>query len=276
MSTPSRREFFTYAAAATLASTLPASAHTKKDESKKDRPLVVDVVGPMALRWSGENFELWMPDLSSGKNPHEAGIMTPVTSFELLRGNYQITGPSPAAAGSKLTPHGTGGGEIYEGHPSDYSTPNRYIYMSLPKPYQIVVLDPVPARIYRKASELAKMSSRLYATGVRLLYEKANEPRLVDGKGVASIMPDGKIPFDPDQQEIQLNMLIGYAPYYTNDPDHTDAKNSFNAISKLFGLDLQVEFDETQLNAFIRRAGNEKEPIRPFQDCKSLAIGVGG
>src|SRR5262245_13546452 len=110
MLTPSRREFFTYAAAATLASALPASAQTKNQTKTNTTllPLVVDVIGPMALRWSGALFELWMPDLTTKKNqhkpgitPHQAGIMTAVTSIELTEGGtYKITGPS----GPQATP----------------------------------------------------------------------------------------------------------------------------------------------------------------------------
>lgn len=282
MNTPSRREFFTYAAAATLASALPTQAQSKTDQTKKDTtllppndpaalPLVVDVIGPMAFRWSGGKFELWMPDLTTVKNlkkpgvtPHQAGIMTTVTSIELKEsGDYKITGPSESSGNP--TVYSPQGGQVYETKVKDTSAPTKYIHMSLPMPHCLVVLDPVGATV----SGSAPKASGIYATGVRLFYDQANKPELW--------YPDGHsltIPFYASQYEKQTNMLIGYAPYDSADPHHEHAKASFHEVSLLFPpLDLQVDFEP------------EPKPISAlyavpavgrFNDCKSLVIGLDG
>ena len=256
MNTPSRREFFTYAAAATLASAL-AACQTKKETTL--HPLVVDVIGPMAFQWSGELFELWMPDLTTEKNlnkpgitKHQAGIMTTVTSFELNEsGDYKITGPSR----SKGTPttYSMPGTQVYQAHVQGTRAENKYIYMSLPMPRCIVVLDPVQATI----SGSVPRSSGTYAVGVRLFYDHANKPELW--------YPNGNpvtIPLYASPLEKQTNMLIGYAPYDSADPNDDHAKASFHEVSLLFPpLDLQVEF---AVNKTVAR----------FTPCMSPALGL--
>ncbi len=270
---PTRREFFTYAAAATVASALPVSAQTK-NQTKTDTtvlPLVVDVIGPMAFRWSEKKFELWMPDLTTPKNlkkpgvtQHQAGIMTGVTSMELKEsGNYKLSGPSDSSGNP--TVYSPQGCQVYETKVKDTSTPTKYIYMSLPTPRCVVVLDPVVATI----SGSSPTASGTFAVGVRLFYDQANKPELwyPDGHSVT-------IPFYASPLEKQTNMLIGYAPYDTADPNHDHAKASFHEISLLFPpLDLQVEFDSKPVNnlgQFAIRMGG------PLHDCKSPVIGVGG
>ena len=275
MSTPSRREFFTYAAVATLASALPASAQTKKDQTKKVTkllPLVVDVIGPMAFRWSGTKFELWMPDLTTKKNlgkagvtQHQAGIMTTVTGSELNEaGDYQITGPSSWAGNP--TVYSTNGGQVYEAKVNDTSARDRYIKMYLPMPHYIVVLHPVKASIYPTGSQ--QKTSGAFAVGVRLFYDQAGKPELVCPKGHSVI-----IPFDASPPETQTNMLIGYAPYDSRDDNHENARASFKEVSLLFPpLDLQVDFGPQAMSsgAFVH------PDMGPFHDCKSPVIGLGG
>jgi hypothetical protein len=263
MKTSSRREFVTYAAAATLASGY------QTDQTKKDKtllPLVVDVIGPMAFRWSGSEFELWMPFIE--KYPHQAGIMTSVTSFELPpnKNDYRISGPSSFNGKPEL--HRTGGGQIFQAKVKETSAPSRLIKMLFPMPRLIVLLDPVWAKINPRDSA-APSTNELYAVGVRLRYDHAGEPTLYDSKGVSHLVPNGKIPFDPAPGETQLNMLIGYEAYDTTDPSHAESKESFHQISMLFPpLDLQVEFDS--------QPGGDSFKVIPFsgifRDCRSPVL----
>jgi hypothetical protein len=248
MNTPSRREFFTYAAAATLASALPASSQTKKDQTKNDTtrlPLVVDVFGPMAFRWSGSSFDVWMPDLDAGKS-HEAGVMTPIMGFELRKGNYQISG-TKGFAGNPGTPYRSGRGQIYQTGTSD--APKEYeIHISLPMPFHLGLLHPMGAKIWSNGNKPPDYT--LYAVGLRLYYAHAGAPTLsmVDGTALPpGPPPDGVIQFGPDPPAVQLDMSISYLPYNDRDPD--DAKNSFAALAKLLKLDLQLELQDYRQEA---------------------------
>ena len=227
---------------------MSTSAQTKTDQSKNDkiqRPLVVDVIGTIAVRWSETSFELWMPDLTGKKNrhgeeirPHQAGISTKVTGFELGKGDYQIVG-TESSPELPAEPYPTGKAKIYQCHASDTSAPNRYIHMLLPVPHCIVVLDPVPAKIYQKKSDQPDKASS-YASGVRLLYGHSGTPSLKDLKDPGSLR---EIELDPAPCEKQSNMLVRYTPYDTRDIDHADSQAEFREVSLLFSLDLQVDFD---------------------------------
>jgi hypothetical protein len=258
MNTPSRREFFTYAAAATLASALPASAQTKKDQTKNDTtrlPLVVDVFGPMAFQWSGSRFDVWMPDL--GKS-HEAGIMTPIVGFELPKGNYQISG-TKGFAGKPVTTHLSGNGQIYKTGTSD-APKQYYIHLSLPMPFHIGLLHPMPAKIWSNGNK--PQTDTLYAVGLRLFYANAGAPTLsmVDGTALPLGPPsDGVIRFDPDQPpEVQVDMSISYLPYDASVPN--DDRNSFAAVAKLLELDLQIEFPA------------HHQEVTPHRPCRSPVL----
>ncbi len=287
MNKPSRREFFTYAAAATLASGCKTDqtktneakiGQTNPDQSKKDTtllPLVVDVIGPMAFQWTGTKFELWMPDLSSNKRPpgiteHKAGIMTTVTSIELKDGgNYEICGPSNSSVSA--TTYTPPGAQVYQAQVKETSALNkRYIYMSLPMPSCIVVLDPVPATVYPTASPQQKTSGT-FAVGVRLFYTQAGEPTLC-----CPNKQKRAIPFYASPCEKQTNMEIGYAPIDTRDPNHADSRKAFHEVSRLLGLDLQVAFDESQPMTQPTSALTMEPFTGRYHDCKSLVIGVGG
>jgi hypothetical protein len=253
MNTPSRRKFFTYAAAATLASALPASAQTKKDQTKNDTtslPLVVDVFGPMVFQWSGSRFHVWMPDLDAGKS-HEAGIMTPIMGFELPKGNYQISG-TKGSTDKHVTPHSSTHGQIYQTGTSD-APEGYYIHISLPMPFHIGLLHPMPAKIWSNGNK--PQTDTLYALGLRLFYAKAGAPTLsmVDGTALPPGPPsDGVIRFDPDHPpEVQVDMSISYLPYNARDP--YDADNSFKALAKLLKLDLQLELLDHHQEATLHR-----------------------
>lgn len=242
MNTPSRREFFTYAAA-TLASALPASAQTKNDQSKTDaRLLVVDVIGPMAFQWSGSRFDVWMPNLDAQSKSHEAGITTPLLGFRLLTGNYQIQVPG-VAAGNPVTLHRTGGSQIYAAdtsyHPKVSEPPKEYfIYLSLPKPFHIALLHPLLAKIW-PSGDKEPSGSTFYAVGVRLLYPNVGVPTLTPLP--SGVPADGW--FDPDSAELQLDMSISYLPQNVSDDD---VKESFKALANLLNLKLEVKLDESR------------------------------
>ena len=270
MNIPSRREFLTSAVAATLASGCKTD-QTKADRTETDKthlPLVVDVIGPMAFQWCGNEFELWMPAID--QYPHEAGIMTSVTSFDLLKGDYRMSGPS--SSNSKPTVHQTSGGQVYQVKVTDSSAANnKYIHMSLPMPRLIVVLDPVLAAVYPTKAKPQPLTFQLYAVGVRLRYDHAGEPTLHDSQGVSHLVPNGKIPFDAAPGETQLNMLIGYEANDNKDADYQESRESFHQISTLFPpLDLQVEFAPQSAS----ESPNVVSHRGIFRDCRSLVIGV--
>lgn len=240
------------------------SAQTKTDQNKNDkiqRSLVVDVVGPIAVRWSETSFELWMPDLTGKKNrhqagitPHQAGISTKVTGFELGKGDYQIIG-TESSPELPAEPYPTGKGRIYQCHATDTSAPNRYIHMLLPVPHCIIVLNPVLAKIYQKKSDQPDQVGS-YAAGVRLLYEHSGTPCLKDSK---DSKPLPEIQLDPAPCEKQSNMLISYTPYDTRDTDHADSEAEFREVSLLFSLDLHIDLEPGQ-------------PVGPHLPCMSPVL----
>jgi hypothetical protein len=244
MNTLSRREFVTYAGAASLASALPASAETRAGKTNKDRttkPLVVDVIGPMAFRWGKSGFDVWMPDLHV---THEAGIMTPLTGFSLLQGDYQISG-FKGFHGVLDPPHRTGGdSEIYA---AGTSTPPEvyYIYISLPRPHDIVLLRPMAARIWSGTNEPQQATP--YATGLRLLYDNADARKLMLTNLGGTPKP---INFDSARAEVQLDMSISLLPYNAYDP--SGVTNSFTALAKLLKLDLHIKPGEALQDALHR------------------------
>jgi hypothetical protein len=265
MDTPSRRNFFACAVGATLAPFLRASGESSRNMATK--PLVIDVMGPMAYRWSGSNFEIWMPDLSSIR-AHQAGITTEVTSFELTQGNYQIKGPGNYGGQPSLWQ--TQKGQVYLATTNDTSAPNRYIYISLPMPHSLAVLDPVLTRIY-PTGQNPPSTYTAYAVGLRLFYGKAGVPTLYDSNGLSGLVPNGIIPFDSSPDEIETYMSLGYDPYDRTDPGHAESKQSFNLLSKLFKLDLQVDFDAS---VAMQAKADRVALMGPHHDCLAPAIRV--
>ena len=195
--------------------------------------------------------------------------MTTETSIELKdTGDYEISGPSSSSASATMYP--TSGAKVYETQFKNTPAPNKYnIYMSLPKPRCILVLDPVWARIYPTGSP-PPSTNDLYAVGVRLFYDKAGVPTLR--------YPDKHlqtIPFYVAPCETQTNMQIGYAPYDTRDPEHADSKKAFHQVSLLWGLDLQVEFESQQMTQPVS-ALTMVPYMGPYHDCKCPVIGGSG
>lgn len=218
-------------------------------------------------------FELWMPDLSDERHkgepdipPHQAGIMTTVTGIELKEGGqYQITGP--LASSGNIPTYSPQGAQVYQVHVQATSAHNSFIYMLLPIPHCIVVLDPVVATISGPGTK----SSGTYAVGVRLLYQQAGKPELLCSKGRLPI------PFYKCPDETQTNMMIGYLPYNTRDDNHADAKKAFNEASKLFlPQGLNVEFQAQAMTACSEATDVIVPDTGPLHDCKSPLIGVGG
>jgi len=261
MNAPSRREFVTYAAAATIGSALPASAQTT------DKPLTVDVIGPMAVQWSGPRFYVWMPEL---RGTHEAGIITSVTGFELYQGTYEIT-ETAGLSGTIPAPYPPTGRTLYQ-DPNAKPPKQYYVKLSLPRPFHIVLLHPVLCKIW-SGSETAPSKSTSYATGLRLLYPRAGRPALKPSQ------KDYVISFDPAPDEVQVDMTISYVPknYSDNDP-----KTIFQTLAKDLGLEnLQIECDEyaqtkteahPQLQAIAYKPRMVPTAHRP---CKSPIIKLG-
>ena len=267
MQNPTRRIFLGRAVSAALAATVPFPCRAATKVAK--RSLIADFVGPMAFRHEGLVFNVWMPKLDKAGDKHEAGIGTSVTSLVLQNQDYEITGPTPF--GGDPSYHYTSSCQVYKGQPNDYSATNRYIRLTVPTPNSIVALDPVSAQIYPTNSPPATPSYTGYAVGLRFIYLDPGTPTL---KSV------GPIPFDPGDEETELTLSIGYAPYLYdyNDHGHTEAKYAFNEISKLFpNLDLQVDFDPSVM-ASIKRAGAAKQKTQwinrsgPLHNCKAPVI----
>jgi len=128
----------------------------------------------------------------------------------------------------------------------------------------MAVLDPVSTRIYTNGNN-PPATYTLYAVGLRLFYPQAGVPTLYDSKGVSPLVPGGIIPFDPAPDEIESYMTIDYTPANHNDP--TEPQTSFNLLSKLFKLDLCVDFEDS---AAIRAAAAKKNQVAitgPHHDC---------
>ena len=261
MNTPTRRDFFTYVAGATLASALPVPAQTNKDAARLR--LVVDLIGPMAFKKGTRTVDVWLPKLEK-IDKHEAGISTPAIGIVLTEKSYTITLPGWNVPLIPPTPHTTPNCKIYQSpHTSNsYSDIDSYIHLELPLPKYIVAVNPVRARIFptAPAGQSSKADCLPYAVGLRFIYDKADAATLT-----ASVDGHGPIPFGSAPFETQLNMTIGYAPYNL---DHAKAIPVFNALSKLVGLDLQVEFQ------CVDQAANSQfeADCCPFHNCHSPNI----
>jgi hypothetical protein len=260
MNAPSRREFVTYAAAATLGSALPASAQAT------DKPLTVDVFGPMAVQWSGSRFDVWMPELDG---THEAGITTPVTSFDLGQGTYDITGTA-SLSGTIPAPYPPAGRTLYQ-VPNAKPPKQYYVKLSLPRPFHIVLLHPVLCKIW-SGSEATPSKSTSYATGLRLLYPRAGAPVLKPPQ------KDKVISFDPAPDEVQMDMMISYVPYSYMDRAN-DSKAIFQKLAKDLGLEnLQIECDEyahtkTEAHSQLRAVAYHPRMVpTAHRPCKSPII----
>jgi hypothetical protein len=258
MNSPSRRNFLTSALGGTLVSALRLSGKPRGDRTTQ--PLVIDLMGPMAYRWSGSDFEIWMPKLTG----HSAGITTEVTSFELPPHDYQIKGTTGIpSSGGPLTPWPTQKGQVYQANPVDRTALHRLIYLKLPMPHSMAVLEPVPTRIYT-TGHTPPTNYTPYAVGLRLFYPQAGVPTLCDRNGVPTLVPSGVIPFDPAPDEIESHMTIDYTPANHNDP--AEPRRSFNLLSKLFKLDLSVDFDPAAMRAS-QADKNKLVLMGPHHDC---------
>jgi hypothetical protein len=259
MNNPSRRNFLTGAVGGTLASALRLSRKPHKDRTTQ--PLVIDLMGPMAYRWSGSDFEIWMPNLKG----HSAGITTEVTSFELPRNDYHIKGtPGSPTSGNELTPWPTKKGQVYKANAVNRTAKNRLIYLTLPMPHSMAVLEPVFTKIYI-CGHTPPVTYTPYAVGLRLFYPQAGVPTLYDPSGVSTLILDGLIPFDPAPDEIESHMTIDYTPANHSDP--TEPQTSFKTLSKLFGLNLCVDFEDLAAVKTSQATRKEVALMGPHHDC---------
>lgn len=259
MNSPSRRNFLTSALGGTLVSALRLSGKPRSDRATQ--PLVIDLMGPMAYRWSGSDFEIWMPKLRE----HSAGITTEVTSFELPQHDYHIKGtPGIPSSGGSPTLWPTQKGQVYQAHAVDRTAQHRLIYLILPMPHSMAVLDPVFTRIYA-TGDTPPATYTPYAVGLRLFYPQAGVPTLYDSDGVSTLIPHGVIPFDPAPDEIESHMTIDHTPANHNDP--TEPLTSFNLLSKLFKLDLSVDFEDSAAVKASLATKKEVALMGPHHDC---------
>lgn len=240
----------------------------------EDKPLAIDLFGPMAVTPTGNAVEVRMPILDADVMNHQAGIQTSVGS-KLLQGKYCLTGPSsrrsiPAQHGPIFNPRTS----------IDYSQ-STYLFISLPKPRLIIALDPVYCKIYPAGSQ-PPTTFLPYAVGLRLLYDRTGYLALgevgADGKCVTYSLPTDS---DPDDSEVNISIL--YAPVNTSDICHPDAKKSFCKLSMLYGQKLEVCFQEDDkcydgCNGLSKPQDATSQSTMtsgPIQDCKS-PICVGG
>lgn len=262
-----RRCFLGSAVSAALASVLSIQSRAAAKTPK--RSLIADFVGPMAFRHEGPIFNVWMPKLDKTGDKHQAGINTSVTSHELTNGDYAITGPT--AFGGDPPYHYTSSCQVYQAQPNDYSAADRYIRLAVPTPNSIVALQPVSAQIYPTNAPPSTSSYAGYAVGLRFIYLDPGTPTLSNA---------GPIPFDPGDDETELILSVGYAPYVYDSKSlgHAEAKYAFNQLSKLFpNLDLQVDFDPS-VTGSMEKARASKQKAQwvnfggPLQDCKAPII----
>jgi hypothetical protein len=267
MDTPTRRDFFIYAVGATLASALPVSAQSHSTK----KPLSVDLVGPMAFTMGAGVVDVWLPTLTE----HEAGIGTSAGSIApLTPGDYTITGPSPfLGARPPIYPSDQ---MVHTEQANQGSVGNnREFRLTLPMPQHIVALSPVRARIYKTNPSLPKCTPSaqctLCAVGLRLLYDQ------YDQNGVPTLaMPGGKseiIPLDVAPFETQVNMSIGYAPMDLHDDSiDSKAREAFNKLSKLIGLDLTVEIETPGCGCPTGGRKTSTKESGPFHNCHGPII----
>src|SRR5579859_8086278 len=119
-------------------------------------PLAINLVGPMVFQQSDNWLRVWLPDLSSTKYKHQAGIATGVNSISLDPGDYSLDGPTPSRGWPE--PYcpimGDQVSEIYE---LDGEPPNdgqEYIRIRLPRPLLMVGLFPEQCKMsYKKVEE---------------------------------------------------------------------------------------------------------------------------
>ena len=240
MNTPTRRDFIACAAGATLASALPVSA-----QGVTHMPLVVDLFGPMAFTYgtvkNNQNVvDVWLPDLKSIQDEHEAGIITPENSYALDEKDYTLTGPPYSS--TIPVPYPTFNCRVYRApaEPDPNLAAKRYRHLTLPMPHSVVALRPVKASIY-KVGDTPEPDFD-YATGLRFLYDEAGTVTLTPVGGTTGLI---KVVFDPAPGVTLLNMSIEYNPWNhpKNRSDDTNAKNAFTALAMFFlDLQLKVEF----------------------------------
>jgi hypothetical protein len=255
---PTRRDFLTYAVGAMLTSALPLSAQTcGKDPSSL--PLSVDLVGPMAFRidTSKRVVDIWLPNLS---NKHEAGIITSADVTPLNKpadrlGDYNISFGSPSSPPPPPNIFLTNKCTVHSEH-ANFPV-NKYIHLTLPMPNNIAAVSGMLASIYSDPST-PDCKLKLYAVGLRFLYEKAGIPKLTPFGGSAQDIPLCVAPF-----ENQVIMSINYTPVQEpDDPDDQNTRTSFRELAEHIGLKRTVEF-RCKKGQSIERSANRpcKAPI---------------
>jgi hypothetical protein len=234
---PTRRDFLTYAAGATLTSALPLSAQTcGKDPSSL--PLIVDLVGPMAftIDTSKHVVDVSLPNLS---NKHEAGIITSADVTPLDKpgdkpGDYNISFGPPTSPPQPQNIFRTNQCTVFSEHAK--FPVNKYIHLTLPMPNNIAAVSGMLASISSDPST-PDCKLKLYAVGLRFLYDRAGIPKLTPAGGLAQDIPLCVAPF-----ENQVIMAINYTPVKEPDPDDKNAITSFRELAEHIGLKRTVEF----------------------------------
>jgi hypothetical protein len=266
---PSRRDFFTCAVGATLTSALPISAESHGLSA--DKPLVLDLIGPMAFIMGTGVVDVWLPVFT---HTHEAGIVTSagIIPLDARENNISFERPSPA---SPPTPniYLTNNCKVHSEQADKANlaksiAKNEPMHLTLPMPNNIVALSGVAAYIYTPTAAQTpqpnctpnKPCCTSYALGLRFLYNKAGAPTLTTNGGKAQTIPLDVAPF-----EDQVIMLISYDP--VDQPDDTNddnARATFNELAIFFGLNRAVEIAKCQ-----KGTSQDRTPQHP---CKAPII----
>lgn len=249
MDTPTRRDLFRYALGATLAPALPISAESPK--ASADKPLVLDLIGPMAFTMGTDVVEVWLPKYG---HSHEAAVVTSAGILALEAGDNNISFRNPAPT-SPLTPkiYPTNGCKVHSeqadrANLAESVAKNVHTHLTLPMPNNIVAVSGVLAWIYTPATPNPppnctsnKPCCASYALGLRFLYKKAGTPTLTHGSAAQII------PLDVARFEKQVIMSISYAPVEQPDDgwDH-NARKTFNELASFFGLSREIEIASKQ------------------------------
>jgi hypothetical protein len=245
MHKPSRRDFFTCAVGATLTSALPVSAESHGVST--DKPLVLDLIGPIAFIMGTGVVDVWLPVFT---HTHEAGIVTSAGIIPLAASENNISfespsPPSPPAPNIYLTNNC----QVYsekadKANLAKSIAKNKPMHLTLPMPNNIVALSGVAAYIYTPTAPqipqpkcTPNKPSISYALGLRFLYNKAGTPTLTTNGGNAQTIPLDVAPF-----EDQVIMSISYDPVNQPDDEHDDnARETFKELAIFFGLSRAVE-----------------------------------
>jgi hypothetical protein len=236
-------------------------------------PLAINLIGPMAFKKNGTLLDVWLPKLGK-RYPHQAAVGTNVDSQVVGDlSDYSLDAPNPHCFPSSSMHHNPPPDKPcvpYEDVPQDYPPSSFYIHFVLPRPKWIVGFSPVSCKIYR--GNVPPDQFQYTPVGFRLFYEHAGIPVL---KSVKDPEFSYELPFDPADDEKQLEAFIAYSPYDFSDYGHREAKKDFTKLTRMFGLDVNVDFElpfmtgRRRASARVKRGRKSHVLNGPAHDCKA-------